>query len=162
MRCIPSQMAKVCISSSHDLGHSQCVSYPTLIQQLLLLFTNRFNVEYGLFHSECLLLLGSMLELFEAKRKRGANGYGAFSLIFSEALSGQPLLGHTPIILFFILYNIHLLHPQERYLGHLARYTSHSSLHLARRSLRSLLARASDFVRCIPSQMAKVLLLRME
>ena len=101
-------MAKVCISSSHDLGHSQCVSYPTLIQQLLLLLTNRFNVEYGLFHSECLLLLGSMLELFEAKRKRGANGYGAFSPIFSEALSGQPLLGHTPIIIFFILYIIYI------------------------------------------------------
>ena len=121
MRCIPSQMAKVCISSSHDLGHSQCVSYPTLIQQLLL-FTNRFNVEYGLFHSECLLLLGSMLELFEAKRKRGATrlwsrlhiSVSCWTLechtapIFSEALSGQPLLGHTPIILFFILYIIYI------------------------------------------------------
>ena len=125
MRCIPSQMAKVCISSSHDLGHSQCVSYPTLIQQLLLLFTNRFNVEYGLFHSECLLLLGSMVEIFEAKRKGGETAtVWSLSPVFSEALSGQPLLGHTPIILFFILYNIHLLHPQERYLGHLARYTA--------------------------------------
>ena len=75
-----------------------------LLEELELIVSNTNTVE----NEESEQLQGSMLELFEAKRKRGANGYGAFSPIFSEALSGHPLLGHTPIIIFFILYIIYI------------------------------------------------------